>query len=155
MHRQPLPGVHCCSFAHCAPGLIRDLPGCRRDNAEARCRDNGPSTDDCRGGAYGGRNAHALRRRRRSDPEASQVRLGQARRHTQTLCGHTAVLPHCRKGVLHCIHGGTNARYARALLSQMQPSAAAGYQPLQTKHAHNYILDVIRDPLNHVGHARK
>ena len=43
----------------------------------------------------------------------------------------------------------------RALLSQMQPTAAAAYQPLQMKNAVNNLVDVMSDPDNHVGHARR
>ncbi|KAJ3550664.1 hypothetical protein NM688_g5022 [Phlebia brevispora] len=43
----------------------------------------------------------------------------------------------------------------RALLSQMQPSVAAQYQPIQMKNAKTYILDVLTDPDSHVAHARR
>lgn len=45
--------------------------------------------------------------------------------------------------------------YDRALHTSLQPSAAAQYQPVQYKNAKRYVLDILRDPENHLGHARK
>ncbi|TCD70585.1 hypothetical protein EIP91_002615 [Steccherinum ochraceum] len=45
--------------------------------------------------------------------------------------------------------------YRKALHSSLQPLSAAQYEPLQFKNAKNYVLDILRDPDNHLAHARK
>ena len=44
---------------------------------------------------------------------------------------------------------------SRALLSNMQPTVALQYQPMQMKNAKIFILDTMYDPDNHVSHARR
>jgi hypothetical protein len=37
----------------------------------------------------------------------------------------------------------------------LQPKVAETYEPIQTKHAKNLILDILNDPKNHQGHATR
>ncbi|KAJ3487188.1 hypothetical protein NLI96_g3713 [Meripilus lineatus] len=57
--------------------------------------------------------------------------------------------------VLFVNSGDRLKRLRRALHAQLQPSAAKEYQPLQFRHAKQYILDIVRDPEHHMDHARR
>ncbi|KAJ3489919.1 hypothetical protein NLI96_g1776 [Meripilus lineatus] len=57
--------------------------------------------------------------------------------------------------VLLARYGDRLKRLRRALHSQLQPSAAKEYQPLQYKHAKQCILDILHEPEQHMGHVRR
>ncbi|KAG2126118.1 cytochrome P450 [Suillus cothurnatus] len=46
-------------------------------------------------------------------------------------------------------------RLRRVLHAGLQPKVAETYEPIQTKHAKNLILDILNDPKNHQGHAKR
>ncbi|KAG2099603.1 cytochrome P450 [Suillus discolor] len=46
-------------------------------------------------------------------------------------------------------------RLRRVLHAGLQPKVAETYEPIQTKHAKNLVLDVLNDPKNHQGHAMR
>ncbi|KAH8102961.1 cytochrome P450 [Cristinia sonorae] len=59
------------------------------------------------------------------------------------------------KRILFLRAGKRMLSYRKALHSSLQPSAAATYGPLQYQNAKIYVLDILRDPENHLAHARK
>ncbi|KAG1810570.1 cytochrome P450 [Suillus subaureus] len=46
-------------------------------------------------------------------------------------------------------------RVRRVLHAGLQPKVAATYEPIQTRHARNLILDILNDPKNHQSHAMR
>ncbi|KAG2072915.1 cytochrome P450 [Suillus decipiens] len=46
-------------------------------------------------------------------------------------------------------------RMRRVLHAGLQPKVAETYEPIQTRHAKNLILDMLNDPKNHQGHAMR
>ncbi|KAG1812011.1 cytochrome P450 [Suillus variegatus] len=46
-------------------------------------------------------------------------------------------------------------RLHRVLHAGLQPKVAATYEPIQTRHAKNFVLDILNDPKNHQGHAMR
>ncbi|KAG1908889.1 cytochrome P450 [Suillus fuscotomentosus] len=46
-------------------------------------------------------------------------------------------------------------RLHRVLHAGLQPKVAATYEPIQTRHAKNLVLDILNDPKNHQGHAMR
>ncbi|KAG2131618.1 cytochrome P450 [Suillus bovinus] len=44
-------------------------------------------------------------------------------------------------------------RLRRVMHAGLQPKVAETYEPTQTKHAKNLLLDILNDPKNHQGHA--
>ncbi|KAG1840951.1 cytochrome P450 [Suillus tomentosus] len=46
-------------------------------------------------------------------------------------------------------------RLRRVLHAGLQPKVAETYEPIQTRHAKNLILDILNDPKNHQGHAMR
>ncbi|KAG1798579.1 cytochrome P450 [Suillus plorans] len=44
---------------------------------------------------------------------------------------------------------------SRVLHAGLQPKVAATYEPIQTRHAKNLVLDILNDPKNHQGHAMR
>ncbi|KAG1798552.1 cytochrome P450 [Suillus plorans] len=44
---------------------------------------------------------------------------------------------------------------SRVLHAGMQPKVAETYEPIQTRHAKNLVLDILNDPKNHQGHAMR
>ncbi|KAG2099558.1 cytochrome P450 [Suillus discolor] len=46
-------------------------------------------------------------------------------------------------------------RMRRVLHANLQPKVAVTYEPMQTRHAKNVILDILNDPMNHQKHAMR
>ncbi|KAG1798587.1 cytochrome P450 [Suillus plorans] len=46
-------------------------------------------------------------------------------------------------------------RLRRALHAGLQPRVAETYEPIQTRHSKNLVLDILNDPKNHQGHAMR
>ncbi|KAG1802492.1 cytochrome P450 [Suillus variegatus] len=46
-------------------------------------------------------------------------------------------------------------RLRRVLHAGLQPKVAETYEPIQTSHAKNLVLDILNDPKNHQGHAMR
>ncbi|KAG2099566.1 cytochrome P450 [Suillus discolor] len=46
-------------------------------------------------------------------------------------------------------------RLRRVFHAGLQPKVAETYEPMQTRHAKNLVLDVLNDPKNHQGHAMR
>ncbi|KAG1798560.1 cytochrome P450 [Suillus plorans] len=58
-------------------------------------------------------------------------------------------------GVLLQGSGERLRRVRRALHAGLQSKVAETYEPIQTRHAKNLILDILNDPKNHQGHAMR
>ncbi|KAG1896365.1 cytochrome P450 [Suillus fuscotomentosus] len=58
-------------------------------------------------------------------------------------------------GVLLQGSGERLRRLRRVLHAGLQPKVAESYEPIQTRHAKNLVLDVLNDPKNHQGHAMR
>ncbi|KAG1840953.1 cytochrome P450 [Suillus tomentosus] len=62
---------------------------------------------------------------------------------------------HDRLGLLLEGSGERLRRLRRVLHAGMQPKVAETYEPIQTRHAKNLVLDILNDPKNHQGHAMR
>ncbi|KAG1798591.1 cytochrome P450 [Suillus plorans] len=65
----------------------------------------------------------------------------------ETLTGGLGVLPQGS--------GERLRRLRRVLHAGLQTKVAEAYEPMQTRHAKNVVLDVLNDPKNHQGHAMR
>ncbi|KAG1844439.1 cytochrome P450 [Suillus tomentosus] len=51
--------------------------------------------------------------------------------------------------------GERSRRLRRVLHAGLQPKVAETYEPIQTRHSKNLVLDILNDPKNHQGHAMR
>ncbi|KAG2099581.1 cytochrome P450 [Suillus discolor] len=58
-------------------------------------------------------------------------------------------------GVLFEGSGERLRRLRRVLHAGLQPKVAETYEPIQTRHAKNLVLDILNDPKNHQGYAMR
>ncbi|KAG2131611.1 cytochrome P450 [Suillus bovinus] len=71
---------------------------------------------------------------------------------------HSIAVQETLSGGLRIVLEGTGERLRRlrrVLHASLQPKVAETYEPIQTRHAKNLILDILNDPKNHQGHAMR